>query len=101
MKKIINGKKYDTTTATLVAEWSNGYGSGDFHHCSEELYQKRTGEFFLFGEGGPLSKYAETSDGNNCYGERISLMDENEAKYWVMENCSADTYIELFGDVEE
>ena len=58
MKKIINGKKYDTDTAQELASWDNGGGWRDFHHCEETLYRKKTGEFFLFGEGGPMTKYA-------------------------------------------
>ena len=30
MKKIINGKKYDTDTATAVCEWDNGLPNSDF-----------------------------------------------------------------------
>ena len=52
MKKIINGKKYDTNTATKVADYWNGYGASDFNYVSEELYLKNTGEYFLlFGSG--------------------------------------------------
>jgi len=55
MKKIINGKRYDTETAQLIgsASYSN---RTDFRFWSEELYRKKTGEFFLYGEGGPASK---------------------------------------------
>ena len=51
MKKIINGKTYNTETAKKLANWDNEiYGS--FDSIEETLYQKRTGEFFLAGEGG-------------------------------------------------
>lgn len=36
MKKIIDGKKYDTETAKLVGEWTNGYSYNDFHYCTED-----------------------------------------------------------------
>ena len=68
MKKIINGKVYDTASAKLVGEWDNGRYGRDFGRCAEELYQKRTGEFFLHGSGGasisssiPAPVFAETS----------------------------------------
>ena len=58
MKKIINGKLYDTSTAHLVGEWDNQlYGNPDY--AAESLYRKRTGEFFLHGEGGARSRYAQ------------------------------------------
>ena len=49
MKKVINGKLYDTSTAELVGEWNNGRLDDRLFACSEDLYQKRTGEYFLFG----------------------------------------------------
>lgn len=46
MKKIINGKKYDTSTAKYLGEYDFGYQSS-FNWYREELYEKKTGEFFL------------------------------------------------------
>ena len=52
MKRIIEGKMYNTDTATCIGsyEYSN---LRDYHYLYEELYQKRNGKFFLSGEGGP------------------------------------------------
>lgn len=55
MKKIINGKKYDTNMATKVADYWNGYGASDFNYVSEELYLKNIGEYFLACKGDPLT----------------------------------------------
>lgn len=101
-KKIINGKLYNTETATLVGGWWNKYPTNDFKYCEEKLYRKHTGEYFLYGEGGPLSKYKE-SCGNNSwgYGYEITPLSEKEAKQWAEERLSADEYIALFGNVEE
>ena len=38
MKKIINEKKYDTNTATKVADYWNGYGASDFNYVSAVSY---------------------------------------------------------------
>ena len=46
MKKIINGKRYDTSTAILIG--SARYSHGDLEYLTEELYRKKTGEFFLY-----------------------------------------------------
>ena len=48
MKKIINGKLYDTDTAKEVFAISCGNGPSDFHYYAEQLYRKRTGEYFLY-----------------------------------------------------
>lgn len=63
MLKIIKGRKYDTETATKICSYDNGLPSGDFDALCEQLYVKRTGEFFLYGYGGARTAYAE-ADGN-------------------------------------
>lgn len=102
MKKIINGKVYDTDKAKELGAYSNGGGWRDFNHFEETLYQKRTGEFFLFGEGGPMTRYAE-AEGQNSWsgGRRIMPMSYDEAKQWAEENLDADEYEEIFGAIDE
>ena len=102
MKKIINGKVYDTETAKRVGVWENMYDSRDFHYCSEELFRKKNGEYFLFGEGGPMTQYA-TAHGTNSWGwgERIMPMTYQEATAWAEEHLDGDEYEEIFGEVQE
>lgn len=101
MKKIINGKKYDTDTAEEVGCWSNHqYGSFDF--CEETLYRKKNGEFFLEGYGGPLTCYREACGSNEWRsGTQIIPMTESEAREWAMEYLDGDEFEEIFGIVEE
>lgn len=102
MKKIIDSKMYNTETAELIQEWDNGIYGADFQRCSEELYRKKTGEFFLHGEGGPLTKYAVSYGAQNVgWGEIIIPFSEAEAKDWMETNGDADKYEEIFGTVEE
>ena len=102
MKKIINGKKYDTETAKLVGSWSNNRSYRDFNYCEEHLYKKRTGEFFLYGKGGPMSKYS-VSCGQNSWsgGNKIIPMTDDKAKAWAKMHLDADEYEDIFGEVEE
>lgn len=102
MKKIINGKAYDTATAKEVASWSDGTSFRDFHHIEEKLYQKRTGEFFLFGEGGPMTKYAESAGQNQWTGgSKIIPLDWESARKWAEQNLTAEEYEAVFGEVAE
>jgi hypothetical protein len=101
MKKIIEGKLYNTETAKKVAEYNNGYYPNDFNFMNEELYQKKTGEFFLYGEGGALSKYATSSGNSSGWGWQIIPMTENKAMQWVEKHADADSYIEIFGEPKE
>lgn len=102
MKKIINGKRYDTDGAKEVAMWSNVDNWTDFHFYKESLYRKRTGEYFLYGKGNAASKYAE-SVGQNCWdsGEEIIPLTEENARKWAEEHLTGDEYEEIFGEVNE
>ena len=102
MKKIINGKVYNTSTAERVCGRSNGRSTSDFGYCSEDLYRKRTGEFFLYGEGGPRSRYA-VSCGNNDwgYGESIIPLTYDAARKWADEHLASEDYEAIFGEVAE
>lgn len=101
MKKIINGKRYDTETAEEIGFWRTERSVTDFSYCEETLYRKRTGEFFLYGDGGPSSPYAHAAYGMMGAGEAIVPLTEDEAKTWVEQKLDADTYEALFPVEEE
>ena len=101
MKKIISGRRYDTSTAKLLGVANYGYCT-DFAYWREELYVKRTGEYFLYGQGGPMSKYSQQVGQNEWTGgHEIRPLSLKEAKKWSEKFLSADTYEEIFGKVEE
>ena len=101
MKKIIKGKKYNTDTAKLMGTYTNGRSYSDLEFMMRELYKKRTGEFFLYNTGGPMSVMA-VYDGNSISGsEDIIPVTEEEAKEWAEKWLSADKYENIFGEVEE
>ena len=100
MKKIINGKLYDTETATEVAEWSDGAVS-DFRYIEETLYRKRTGEYFLYGYGGPMSRYSERVGDAFGYGSEIVPLGYGEASAWGEEHMDADEWQAEFGPAED
>ena len=105
MNKIIKGKRYDTETAKQVAKTSSreqGVGPSDLKFWSENLYQKRTGEFFLYGEGGAMSKYREPYENNGFQsGYKIIPLTLDQAKEWAEQAVDADEYEAIFGPVEE
>jgi hypothetical protein len=102
MKQIIKGKKYDTDTATKIYEYQNEYGYSDFRYVIETLYIKKTGEYFLHGEGGAMSKYCQKSGSNTtCGGAEIIPLDRCEAFDWGSDNMPVDKFEAHFGEVEE
>lgn len=85
MKKRIDTLMYDTETAKKLGDWYSDCSRNDFNYWHEALYKKRTGEYFLYGEGGPSSKYAEQAYGDQnamTGGEDITPLTFNEARKW-------------------
>lgn len=101
MKKVIGGKRYDTDSAKNCGTYYY-LNSRDYGYLEETLYQKRTGEFFLYGYGGPASKYAEVNaTGDWESGEKIIPMSPDDARAWAEKNFSADEYEAVFGEIAE
>ena len=100
MIKIIDGKKYDTDTAECVAT-KEEMPEDNLSYVVESLYRKTNGEYFLYGEGGPQSRYVRWLSSNSyTSGSEIIPLTEEEAKSWA-ENLPGETYISIFGDPEE
>lgn len=100
MVKFIKGKKYSTETATKLADWDNSYSINDHKYISETLYQKRTGEYFLHGEGGGLTRYATSVGNAYTSGERIIPLTEEEAREWAEEHLDGEDYEKIFSSEE-
>lgn len=98
MNKLINGKRYDTDKAELIAQSDNGCYVGDLDFYCETLYRKRTGEFFLHVEGGPRTRCAKRDGSGWVGGEEINPLPYREACEWAEENMDADEYASAFGD---
>ena len=92
MKKIINGKKYDTETAKMLGH-ENNIGDeilarSDFRFRESALYQKKTGEYFIW-------------HNSNVGVEHIEPCSEEDAKRWAENNMSVEEYEAIWGEVEE
>ena len=102
MRRVIRGKMYNTDSAKKVGEDYNNVPTNDFTFWEEDLYRKRTGEFFLHCFGGPLSKHGEhSSDGSAGWGERIVPLSIERAKEWAENHLSGEEYEKIFEVAEE
>lgn len=102
MRKIINGKKYDTETAEFIGSWDNGAEVGDLDWYGEELYRKRTGEYFVLAEGGARSRLGRPDSlGGMAGGHEITPMAYEGARRWAEGHMSADDYETEFGEVDD
>lgn len=102
MKKIIKGKLYDTETAKQIATYHASCWLSDFRYYEEELFKKRTGEYFLYGSGNAASKYRKSCGMNEwCEGDEIVPLTYSEAAKWAEEHMDAEDYIAAFGIPDE
>lgn len=88
MRKVINGKMYDTDTATAVAE--NIEYEDEQPYSKVMLYKKKTGEYFF-----QCEKFTEDKK------VWIEPIMEDEAKDFAEKVLDGDQYEAVFGKVEE
>ena len=83
MKAIIQGKRYNTDTATRVGHWWNHLDSSDFNNVEEDLYITKSGNWFLHGCGGADTEYHEVIGKSWYSGERIVPLSSQSARTWL------------------
>lgn len=101
MKRVIDGKLYNTETATKIGSYWNGLSTGDFRRVSEELYRTKSGNYFLAGTGGPLTPYAESNGESSWGSSRIIPLSKEEAFEWAQQHLSTDEVLKEFPDMIE
>jgi hypothetical protein len=99
MKKIIEGKIYNTETATKVASYDNDLPTNDFKNYSESLYRTNKGAWFLAGEGGPMTPYSRYNGNTTSGGRDIIPLEKGEALAWLASHDETDAIEEYFADV--
>lgn len=102
MKKVIDGKAYNTETATQIANWDNGVYGSDFNACDETLYVTQKGNYFVAGAGGALTRWSRSCGNNGRQGgEGIEVLTKAQALEWCeTHGVDADTITKHF-EVEE
>ena len=100
MKKIINGKIYNTDTATRIGSHVC-FIRGDFRFEDTDLFKTEKGAWFICGEGGPLSRWSQPCGNGQRGGSGIEVMTTAEALAWAeFAGIDADVIAQYFS-VEE
>lgn len=91
IKRIIDGKTYNTETATHLAGFDQDHGPYEY---GEHLYQNRLGVFFV-------AKYRSAGDEDDY--ARIEPLSPDLAQAWLEKNAGwrADLIEQLFGEMPE
>jgi len=103
MRRVIGGKVYNTETATCICclpcftQDERNFNWHDTH-----LYKTPKGAYFISGEGGPRSMWAEQIEAHGwAYGSGLTLVTEEEARsYAEQARVRPDEYEAAFGPVE-
>ncbi len=99
MRRVVEGKVYDTATATEICDVSEGR-SGDFEQIVAELYQTKKGAFFLDGWGGAATRFKKSVQGNGWVGSDATIpLTIEEARTYCEK--FAPHKVENFFEVEE
>jgi len=100
MIQVIDGKRYNTETATEIACWDNDLPSKEFNFIEETLYRTPKGAFFLYGRGGANSPYAEAREGGQtrCSGSAITPLTPEAARSWLENHKQTEALEEYFAD---
>ena len=102
MKRIINGQRYDTDKAKLVAERETDLPRSDFRWAREELYRTPRGRWFVAGRGHGMTRWARVhDDGMRGMGEGIVAMTPEEAREWLEAEEDTAAVERYFGDAVE
>ncbi len=103
MRKIINGRVYNTDTATLVCDVSpSGFSRGDFRYEDTNLYRSPKGQFFLAGTGGPLTRWAQAEGQNGMRGgSGIELVSDDVARAECERHGTNEDFVAAFGEPAE
>ena len=106
MKRVINGKVYDTDKAELIATVDHKnikYGfSNDAPHETQSFYRKKTGEFFVYAPHGSLmARNIFQHDYDRYASGGFFPLTYQQAQKWAEHELSAEKWEEIFGDPED
>ena len=83
MRKIIDGKKYDSEKARKVGTWTNNFKGSD--HMESTLYRKRTGEYFIM-------KTTGETEADLGFRKDIIPVSIEEARRWGLDHLDSKSF---------
>lgn len=103
MKKIINGRTFNTETATHVCDLPCTANRGDFHWHETALYRSPRGQFFVAGRGGARSVWAQPLCGGGAgAGDGLRLVTDDEAReHMERAGCDEADFLAHGFDIQE
>lgn len=94
MRRVIDGKRYDTETAQEVHAWDNGRYQSDFRYRAKSLFRTAKGAWFIYHEGGAMTDMARTVGDASAAGADIEPVTDRDALAFL-ESHGGEEAIEL------
>ena len=96
VKRIIDGKTYNTETATKLASWSSADNpdTARFPEHGGVLFQTRFGAYFVV-------QYDERQDPWDDNYEKLIPLEPDQAQRWAEKHCSVEDVEAVFGEMPE
>lgn len=102
MRRVIDGRTYNTETSKEIGRWDSSLPVNDFGYYSETLYRNTKGAYFLHGDGNAGSPYTKSMGQNSWTGaEKIVPLTRDEAQEWAERKLEVDEYEAEFGEAPE
>ena len=102
MKKVIDGKVYNTETAERIFSWDNGRYGNDFRNRSKDLYRTKKGNYFIYHSGGPMTDMAISVGSNSTSGSSdIEAITTQEAIAFLQGKNAVEILERLFPETLE
>lgn len=99
MKRIINGLLYDTETAKMIHQWSNGRYGNDFKMREKTLYVTKKGAYFIEHQGGAMTDMAvPCGSGAKSGGCSIEPISEEDVIKFLEKHGGTEALLEHFPD---
>jgi hypothetical protein len=98
MKKVIDGLRYNTSTAIEVATHTSHLSRSDFGWYAETLYRTPRGNWFLHGEGNAASPWSQPEGNGRGPGEDIRPIPRESARTWLEDEGELDALEQYFGE---
>ena len=96
MKRVIQGKIYDTQTANLIVVLPCLHAKDNWKWNETTLYRTPMGRYFLVGKGEALSRWAQATPSGAIAGEGLEPISQADARaYAVDTGVSPDRFARL------
>lgn len=103
MKRIINGKTYNTETAQHICDLpSPTCDESNFNYNNTSLYRAKKGTYFIAGEGGYMSQWSRREENSWVNGSGIRVITKKEAQELAEDsNIDPDDFVKAGFSLEE